>query len=107
MATALITLAGVVLGSCISGIFLLVQSHMQKKNDDFVRKSLNMTQQYISLYKLEQKYAEKLASQTGESAKTVKEDLPRFDFRQNLLKKTNFFSEISPLSALKQKCENK
>ena len=75
MATALITLAGVVLGSCISGIFLLVQSHMQKKNDDFVRKSLNMTQQYISLYKLEQKYAEKLASQTGESAKTIKENM--------------------------------
>lgn len=75
MATALITLAGVVLGSCISGIFLLLQSKIQKKNDDFVRKSLNMTQQYISLYKLEQKYAEKLASQTGESAKTVKEDM--------------------------------
>lgn len=75
METAFISLAGVVLGSCISGIFLLVQSHMQKKNDDFVRKSLNMTQQYISLYKLEQKYAEKLASRTGESAKTIKENM--------------------------------
>ena len=75
MATALITLAGFVLGSCISGIFLLLQSKIQKKNDDFVRKSLNMTQQYISLYKLEQKYAEKLASQTGESAKTIKENM--------------------------------
>ena len=75
MATALITLAGVVLGSCISGIFLLLQSKIQKKNDDFVRKSLNMTQQYISLYKLEQKYAEELAAQTGESAKTIKENM--------------------------------
>lgn len=72
MATALITLTGVVLGSCISGIFLLIQSKIQRKHDDFVRTSLNMAQQYISLYKLEQKYAEKLASQTGESAKKLK-----------------------------------
>lgn len=75
MATALITLAGVVLGSCISGIFLLVQSHMQKKNDDFVRKSLNLAKQYISLYRLEQMYADALTTKTGESAKTVKEDM--------------------------------
>ena len=34
-----------------------------------------MTQQYISLYKLEQKYADALATKTGESAKTIKENM--------------------------------
>lgn len=78
------TLAGVVLGSCISGFFLLLQSKIQKKNDDFVRKSLNMIQQYISLYRLEQMYAEKLASRTGESAKIIKEKM-----RQEVEDQTN------------------
>ena len=84
MATALITLAGVVLGSCISGIFLLVQSHMQKKNDDFVRTSLNLAKQYISLYRLEQMYADALATKTGESSKIIKEKM-----RQEVEDQTN------------------